>query len=108
MTDLIEGRSAVRDAVLRAEEAAGIFRDDQGNETYADPTTPEVPELEGAVPVAASDQPLPEPVVPAEPEPVDIAPALVDNPPLTAEELQAEVARLQEQLATKDSFIGRQ
>jgi len=112
MADLIEGRSAVREATRRAEEAAGIFRDAEGNETYADQATPvATPELEGAVPVSASDQPLPvepapevEAATPAEEAPQEPEPVAT----LSVDELQAEVARLQEQLATKDSFIGRQ
>lgn len=114
MPDIAEGRSAVREATRRAEEAAGIFRDDQGNETYVDQTTPEatIPELEGAVPVAASDQPLDVEPVPADisteqqvtPEP---APEVPQEPQSVAE-LQAEIIRLNEQLETSKSFIGRQ
>lgn len=99
----------------RAEEAAGIFRDESGNEVYGDPSATPVatPELEGAVPVSASDQPLPvEPVEETdtsteqveEPQAEAPAPGVVQS----AEELQAEVARLQEQLTAKESMIGRQ
>lgn len=111
MPDIAEGRSAVREATRRAEEDAGIFRDAEGNEVYADQTTPEAtPELEGAVPVSASDQPLPvEPVVETA-TPTEEATPQAPEPAatLSVEELQAEVARLNELLSTKDSFIGRQ
>jgi hypothetical protein len=117
MPDIAEGRTAVREAMRRAEEAAGIYRDASGNETYDAPeaTPVTLPELEGAVPVAASDQPLPvEPVAeaatPAEEATQEPQEPETPEPPasLGVEELQAEVTRLQEQLANKDSFIGRQ
>lgn len=95
--------SDFREAIRRAEAQAEAEQFPSGE------TPAEHPELEGAVPVSASDQPLPvEPVVetdtPTEQEPQ------VEEPveTLSVEELQAEVTRLQTQLSEKESFIGRQ
>lgn len=112
MPDIADDRANAREAMRRAEEAAGIFRDENGNEVYGDPSATPVatPELEGAVPVAASDQPLPEPVVPTDTSTEQDEPQVEPPAPAaqSAEELAAEVARLQEQLAAKESMIGRQ
>ena len=73
MPDPADDRAAFLEAMRRAEAASGIERDDQGREVngidaYVDGETPvATPELQGAVPVQASDQPLTtEPVVEVE------------------------------------------
>lgn len=109
MPDIADDRAAFQEAMRRAEEAAGITRDAGGNEVIADAETPvATPELEGAVPVSASDQPLtPEPVEPeqtATSEQQPEAPAAE----LTVEELQSRLEAAEARLAEKDSFIGRQ
>ena len=64
MPDPADDRAAFLEAMRRAEAASGIERDDQGREVngidaYVDGETPvATPELQGAVPVQASDQPL--------------------------------------------------
>lgn len=113
MPDIADDRAAYLEAVRRAEEASGISRDADGNEVYTEGETPVVtPELEGAVPVQASDQPLkPEPVTPAVPAATDTpeqqqqeAPAV----PPTLQELQQKLAAAEARLEEKESFIGRQ
>lgn len=105
---MYDDRSAYREAMLRAEQAAGYERDEQGNESYTGETPDLTAELEGAVPVQASDQPL-------EPEPVETdtseqqpeapeAPEVVE----TVDERDARIAELEARLAEKDNFIGRQ
>lgn len=92
----------------RAEEASGISRDAEGNEVYAEGETPVVTtELEGAVPVQASDQPLtPEPAAEAatsgQEQPVEPA----AEP--TVEELKAELAAAQARIEEQKTMIGRQ
>lgn len=108
MSSMHDDRSAYDEAMARAEAAAGITRDAEGNEVYAEPETPvATPELEGAVPIAASDQPLtPEPVSPTDTPELQqpVAPA----EPLTPEQLQEKLAVAEARLEEKDSFIGRQ
>jgi len=92
----------------RAEEASGISRDAEGNEVYVEEETPvATPELEGAVPVQASDQPL-------EPEPATEADTSVEEQPAepaaepTVEELKAELAAAQVRIEEQKTMIGRQ
>lgn len=68
MPDIADDHAAFREAMRRAEAASGIERDETGREvngidSIVDGETPDaIPELAGAVPVQASDQPLdPEP-----------------------------------------------
>ena len=107
MPDIADDHAAFQEAMRRAEEASGITRDDSGNEVYAEVETPVVtPELEGAVPVQASDQPLTtEPASEAatsEQEPVEPA----AEP--TVEELKAELASAQARIEEQKTMIGRQ
>lgn len=107
----VDDTSAYREALRRAEEGA-VTTDASGEEVPGE--TPVVtPELEGAVPIAASDQPLePEPAVTPPVVAADTseqqpeAPAVVE--PLTVEQLQVKLADAEARLAEKDSFIGRQ
>lgn len=92
----------------RAEEASGISRDAAGNEVYAEVETPDVtPELEGAVPVQASDQPLTT-------EPAAEADTSVQEQPVepaaepTVEDLKAELAAAQARIEEQKTMIGRQ
>jgi hypothetical protein len=91
-----------------------VLVDEGGRETPAVPN-----ELPGAVPVQASDQPLPvEPAVPVDTPtqqpagdvPPDPAPetAPYPVPEATPEQLQAQIATLEARLVEKDNFIGRQ
>lgn len=116
MPDIADDRAAFQEAMRRAEASSGIERDAEGNETNGIEAimrgeTPGATELEGAVPIAASDQPL-ELTEPAGEEPAAISEEQPETPAASAaptiEELQAQIALAQEQLATKDSFIGRQ
>ena len=112
MPDIADDRAAYAEAMRRAEEAAGITRDASGNEVYADEETPvATPELQDAVPVSASDQPL-NPVEPAaEADTSEEQQEQVEETPvaeLTIEQAQVEIARLTERLEAKDSMIGRQ
>jgi chromosome segregation ATPase len=117
MPDIADDRAAFREAMARAEAASGIERDAAGNEINGieaivrGETPVAIPELEGAVPVQASDQPLTtEPVAPEAPgTPVQQqeAPAPPAEP-LTVEQLQQQLAAAQARLEEKDSFIGRQ
>ena len=113
MPSLADDREAYLEASRRAEEAAGITRDAEGNEVYADEETPvATPELEGAVPVPASDQPLtPEPV--AEEAAATLEQQQQEAPVVppthaTLEEIQVQLAVAEARLEEKDSFIGRQ
>jgi hypothetical protein len=115
MPSLADDRAAYLEASRRAEEAAGITRDPEGNEVYdAEQTPVATPELEGAVPITASDQPLtPEPVTPVTPVETDTSeqqPVAPAEPvaPLTPEQLQERLAVAEARLEEKDSFIGRQ
>ena len=105
--DPADERAAYREALARAEASATEF-DEAGREI---PATPELP---GAVPVQASDQPLTvEPVVetdtPTEqvvtPEQEPTVEPVVEKTP---EQLAADIAVLEARLAEKDSFIGLQ
>jgi hypothetical protein len=109
MPDIADARADFRAATRRAEEAAGITRDADGNEQYAEETPVAIPELEGAVPVQASDQPLePEAVQPPE-EPAAVTPETeAPAAPLSTEDLQQRLAAAEARLEEKDSFIGRQ
>lgn len=108
MPDLADDRAAYLEAMRRAEEASGISRDTEGNELYVERETPvATPELEGAVPVQASDQPLiPEPASSeadtSEEQPVEPA----AEP--TVEELKAELASAQARIEEQKTMIGRQ
>lgn len=116
MSDLADTRGPsgpVWEAVLRAEAAAGITRDAEGNEVYSEADTPTAtPELEGAVPVPASDQPLvPEPVVPAVEAPTDTLEQQQQEAPAvepTAEELKAQLAAAEARIEEQKTMIGRQ
>lgn len=108
MPDLADDRAAYLEAMRRAEEASGITRDDSGNEVYAEGETPvTTPELEGAVPVQASDQPL-------TPEPASEAATSEQEQPAepaaepTVEELKAELAAAQARIEEQKTMIGRQ
>lgn len=106
---IVDGdESDYRAAIRRAEEASGLNPD--GTLAAAAGETPAITELEGAVPVQASDQPLATEAAAeaaATPEQQQEAPA----PPaesLTVEQLQEKLADAEARLADKDSFIGRQ
>lgn len=113
MPDIADDRAAYLEAVRRAEEAVGISRDTEGNEVYADGETPvATPELEGAVPVQASDQPLtPEPVqLPEEPA-ADTSEQQQEAEPAvepTAEDLKAQLAAAEARIEEQKTMIGRQ
>jgi len=107
MPDIADDRAAFLEAMPRAEEASGITRDVEGNEVYAEVETPvATPELEGAVPVQASDQPLDsEPAAEADtPEEQPAEPAAEP----TVEELKAELAAAQARIEEQKTMIGRQ
>lgn len=115
MTDLTADKeSDYRAAMARAEAASGIERDPvtgeelNGIEAFMRGETPALPELEGAVPVSASDQPLTpaEPVVETATSPEQQPEAPAVEP--TVAELQAQLAAAEARLAEKESFIGRQ
>lgn len=108
MPDIADDRAAYLEAMRRAEEASGISRDSEGNEVYVEGEPPAAtPELEGAVPVQASDQPLP-------PEPASEADTSGQEQPApptaepTAEELKAELAAAQARIEEQKTMIGRQ
>ena len=110
MPDIADDRAAYLEAMRRAEEASGISRDSEGNEVYAEGETPvATPELEGAVPVQASDQPL-------VPEPADEVEAdtSVEEQPVepaaepTVEELKAQLAAAEARIEEQKTMIGRQ
>ena len=110
MPDIADAHAAFQKAKLRAESAAGITRDGEGNEVYSSEETPVVtPELQDATPVVASDQEqlATEPVVE---ETVDTSEQQeveqVATP--TVEELQAQIAIAEARLAEKENMIGRQ
>lgn len=109
MPDIADDRAAYLEAMRRAEEASGITRDESGNEVYAEGETPVVtPELEGAVPVQASDQPLtPEPAVEAEADTSEEQPVAPAAEP-SVEELKAELAAAQARIEEQKTMIGRQ
>jgi hypothetical protein len=113
MPDIADDHAAFREAMARAEAASGIERDAEGNETngieaiVSGQTPAPTSEPVVAVPVVASDQPLPpDPVTPVAdtPEPEAVAPA----EPLSVEELQQQLAVATARLEEKDSFIGKQ
>jgi len=107
VADPADERAAYREALARA-EAAAVVTDEAGRETPAAPN-----ELPGAVPVAASDQPLPvEPAVADTPTEQPATPALPQEPAAvveeTPEQLREKLAAAEARLAEKDTFIGRQ
>lgn len=112
MPDPADSHAAYRDAMARAEAASGIERDAEGNElngieAFVRGETPDATsELEGAVPIAASDQPLtPEPVVEADTsEQQPVAPAAEP----TADELKAQLAAAEARIEEQKNMIGRQ
>lgn len=113
MPDIADDNANFREAMARAEAAAGIVRDESGTElngveAFVRGETPALAELEGAVPVQASDQPLTpgEPAVEAATSQEQQQEAPVAQP--TVAELQAQLAAAEARLAEKDSFIGRQ
>lgn len=110
MPDIADQHSAFREAMARAEAASGIERDAEGNEingieSIVSGKTPDVlVELEGAVPVAASDQTLTtEPVETATSEEQQVVTATP-----TVEELIAEREKLLAQVEEQKAMIGRQ
>lgn len=115
MPDLIaDDDAAYREAMARAEARSGIERDAEGNETNGieailrGETPAPSTEQEGAVPVAASDQPLtPEPVVETDTSQEQQEVVAEPTEPTVAE-LQKALAAAEARLAEKDSFIGRQ
>jgi len=122
MPDPADDRAAYLEAMRRAEVASGIERDAEGNElngieAFARGETPDaIPELEGAVPVQASDQPLePEPeateLAVAEQVAEDTSEQTQQEAPVvepSIEDLRQQLAAAQARLEEKDSFIGRQ
>ena len=108
MPDIADDRAAYLEAMRRAEEASGISRDTEGNEVYTEGEPPvATPELEGAVPVQASDQPLtPEPAVEADTSGQEQPAEPAAEP--TAEELKAELAAAQARIEEQKTMIGRQ
>lgn len=119
MPDIADDNAAYRDAMARAEAASGIERDADGNETngieaiVSGQTPAPTSEPVVAVPVQASDQPLPpDPVTPAVPAetdtPVQEAAPVVPAAPLSVEELSQQLAVATARLEEKDSFIGKQ
>jgi len=118
MPDPADDRAAYLEAMRRAEAASGIERDAEGNETngieaFTRGETPvAIPEMEGAVPVQASDQPLdPEPEAPVEQVAEDTSEQTQQEAPAvepSVEDLRQQLAAAQARLEEKDSFIGRQ
>jgi DNA repair exonuclease SbcCD ATPase subunit len=114
MPDIADDRAAYLEAMRRAEAASGIERDAEGNETNGieaivrGETPVATPELQGAVPVQASDQPLA--AEPAAEEAAATSEQQQEAPAeaLTVEQLQEKLADAEARLAEKDSFIGRQ
>jgi len=103
--------AAYRDALRRA-EAQAVEVDALGNEVSNGETPAAIPELEGAVPVQASDQPLEtEPEAPVEQVAEDTSETQQQEAPVvepTVEDLRQQLAAAQARLEEKDSFIGRQ
>jgi chromosome segregation ATPase len=117
MPDIADDRAAYLEAMRRAEAASGIERDAEGNETNGieaivrGETPVATPELQGAVPVQASDQSLAtEPAVTPPVVAADTSEQQQEAPaePLTVDQLQERLADAEARLAEKDSFIGRQ
>lgn len=111
MPDIADDRAAFREAMARAEAASGIERDADGNETNGieailSGKTSDANELKGAVPVAASEQPL----VSGETAPVvdTSSEEQAATPPQTVEELIAEREKLIAQVEEQKLMIGRQ
>ena len=114
MPDIADDRAAYLEAMRRAEAASGIERDAEGNEingieAFMRGETPvATPELEGAVPVSASDQPLtPEPETPVVEDTSEQQPEALAAE-LSVDDLRQRLATAEALLAEKDFFIGRQ
>lgn len=105
MPDIADDRAAFREAMRRAEENA--LHTDANGDPVPRETPDATPELEGAVPVQASDQPLtPEPVAEEVADTSEQQQVVVPETP--AFDPQEKIAELEARLAEKDSFIGRQ
>jgi hypothetical protein len=106
---IADDNAAYSEAIARAEAAAGITRDAAGNEVYVEETPVATPELDGAVPIAASDQPLtPEPAAVEAADTPELQQQEAPVVPPTLDELQSKLAVAEARLEEKDSFIGRQ
>ena len=103
MADPADERTSFREAMERAEAAAGISRDDLGNEVVLE----ETPDTPTAEPIVASDLEVTEPVVEETQETSEEeVPALPET--LTVDQLQKKLEIAEARLTEKDSFINRQ